>query len=91
MCLASGVSALPGGSRRAARVAAPYSLTPLLKAETYLVADLAGSSLFVNPVVRYNVATNVDVAVGGQLVAAGRRGEFRGLPRLFFAQFDVHF
>ena len=70
---------------------ASCSVTPLLKAETNLVADLSGSSVFVGPLVRYNAAANVDLAVGGQIFAGGRQGEFHGLARLLFAQVDVHF
>jgi hypothetical protein len=70
---------------------ASYSLTPLLKAETYLVADLAGSSLLVNPLLRYNAATNIDLSIGAQLFATGTGGEFRGVPSLLFAQLDIHF
>lgn len=77
--------------RHFASVGARYSLTPLLKAETYLVADLTGSSLLVNPLLRYNAATNIDLSIGAQLFASGTSGEFRGVPNLLFAQVDLHF
>ena len=63
----------------------------LLKAETYLVVDLAGASAFFNPLLRYNAATNIDVCVGAQLPASGAEGEFDGVPNLLFAQLDIHF
>ncbi len=77
--------------RHFASVGAHYALTPLLRLETYLITDLSGSSVFVNPMLRYNATTNIDVAIGAQLTASGARGEFQGLPGLFLAQFDVHF
>ena len=70
---------------------ATYDLTPLLKVDTYAVVDLAGRSLFLNPQLRYNAFTNVDVSAGAQLISGARGGEFDGVPQLFFAQVDVHF
>ena len=70
---------------------ATYDITPLLKIDAYAVVDLAGHSLFLNPQVRYNAFTNVDVSAGAQLSGGARGGEFDGVPRLFFAQLDVHF
>jgi hypothetical protein len=70
---------------------ATYDLTPLLKIDAYAVVDLAGHSLFLNPQLRYNAFTNVDVSAGAQLTAGARGGEFDGVPRLFFLQLDVHF
>ncbi len=77
--------------RHFASAGATYDLTPLLKVETYAVVDVAGASLFVNPLLRYNVFTNVDVSAGAQLFGGARDGEFVGVPRLLFAQLDVHF
>jgi len=68
-----------------------YTVTPLVSAELYSVVDLAGSSCFFNPIVRYNVWTNVDLAAGAQLFGGPSGGEFHGIPQLVFAQLDIHF
>ena len=77
--------------RHFASAGATYDVTPLLKVDTYAVVDLAGRSVFFNPLLRYNAFTNIDVSAGAQLAGGARRGEFDGVPRLFFAQLDVHF
>ncbi len=69
-------------------VGARCTLTPLVKAESYLVVDPAGASTFFNPILRYSAAANIDVSVGAQLPASGTEGEFHGLPNLLFAQLD---
>jgi hypothetical protein len=68
-----------------------YTVTPLLSAELYSVVDVAGSSYFFNPVIRYNAWTDVDVSAGAQLFGGAAGGEFHGIPQLVFAQLDVHF
>lgn len=70
---------------------ATYDLTPLLEADAYVVVDVAGRSVMVNPIVGYNVASNVDLSIGAHVFASRPGGEFAGVSNLFFAQVDVHF
>ncbi len=70
---------------------ATYDITPLVKADAYLVADVAGRSVLLTPILHYNVAANVDLSTGAQLFASADRGEFDRASNLFFAQIDVHF
>lgn len=74
---------LSGGAR--------YNLTPLLRVEGYSVTDLQGPSTFFMPLVRYNLSSNMDLTVGGQLFASTPTGEFAGLHQLFFVEFLAHF
>jgi len=70
---------------------ATYDITPLVATDAYVVVDIAGRSVLVNPILRYNVATNVDLSTGAQLFASRRGGEFDRVSNLLFAQIDVHF
>jgi hypothetical protein len=63
----------------------------LLKLEGYVVADVAGPSVFFMPLARYNLTSNTDLAVGGQLFASQPGGEFEPLSNLVFAELAVHF
>ncbi len=70
---------------------ARYSVTPLLNVQTYAVVDLAGPSVFFLPTAAYNVTTNTDLSVGGQLFGSSPTGEFDRAPNLFDLEFTVHF
>ncbi len=70
---------------------ATYDVTPLVETDAYIVVDVVGGSVMVNPVVRYDVATNADLSIGAQLFARANGGEFDRVSNLFFAQIDVHF
>jgi len=70
---------------------ARYSVTPLLNVQTYAVVDLAGPSVFFLPMATYNLTTNTDLSVGGQLFASSSTGEFNRVPNLFDLEFTVHF
>ena len=70
---------------------ASYDVTPLFRLEAYTVVDVAGGSVFVMPQAKYNLTTNIDLTIGGQLFASQPGGEFNGLSNLFFAELMVHF
>jgi len=70
---------------------ATYDITPLVETDAYLVVDLAGHSVLVNPILKYNVSANVDLSIGAQLFASASGGEFDRVSNLFFTQIDVHF
>jgi len=70
---------------------ATYDVTPLVEADAYVVVDVVGGSVMVNPIVDYNAASNVDLSIGAQLFASRSGGEFDRVSNLFFAQIDVHF
>jgi hypothetical protein len=68
-----------------------YDVTPLFRVEGYTVADVRGGSMFFMPVLKYNLAANVDLSAGGELFASRERGEFKQVPNLFYVQTLVHF
>jgi hypothetical protein len=72
-------------------VGARYSVTPLLNVQTYVVTEPAGPSVFIMPVASYNLTSNTDLSVGGELFASSQAGEFHGVPNLFYLEFAVHF
>ena len=70
---------------------ARYSVTPLLNVQTYAVVDLAGRGVLLLPMATYNVTTNSDLSIGGQLFRSSSTGEFNRAPNLFYLEFTVHF
>ncbi len=66
-------------------------ITPLFRLEAYTVVDVQGPSVFFMPIAKYNLTSNTDLSVGGQLFASSNQGEFQQLANLFFAQLWVHF
>jgi hypothetical protein len=68
-----------------------YSITPLLKVETYAVSEPEGPSVFLMPVVSYNLTSNTDLSAGGELFASAPSGEFDRVPNLFYLEFTLHF
>ena len=43
------------------------------------------------PVASYNVTTNTDLSVGGQLFASSPLGEFNPVPNLLYLEFKLQF
>ena len=70
---------------------ARYSVTPLLNLQTYAVVDPVGRGVLFLPEASYNLTTNTDLSVGGQLFASSSTGEFHRVPNLFNLLFTVHF
>jgi hypothetical protein len=68
-----------------------YDVTPLFRLETYSVLDVEGPSAFFMPLARYNLTTNTDIVVGGQLLASSETGEFQGISNLFYLELRLHF
>jgi hypothetical protein len=68
-----------------------YSVTPLLNLQTYAVVDLAGPGVMFLPMASYNLTTNTDLSMGGELFASSTAGEFNREPNLFDLEFTVHF
>lgn len=68
-----------------------YSVTPLLNLQIYEVIDPVGPSVFFMPVASYNVTTNTDLSVGGQLFASSSSGEFYRARNLVYLELTVHF
>lgn len=77
--------------RRYAGVQAGYELTPLLKLNTYLLANLDDGSRFIAPGLTYAWKTNLDVSFGMQY-AAGRAGsEFGRFRNVLYVQLQRYF
>jgi len=68
-----------------------YDITPLVRAEAYTVADVAGGSVFFMPLLRYNVTPNTDLSIGAQFFASRPGGEFDRLANLFFVELAFQF
>ena len=70
---------------------ARYSVTPLVNLQTYAVVDPVGPSVLFIPTAGYDLTTNADLRIGGQLFASSSTGEFHRVPNLFNLEFTVHF
>ncbi len=69
-----------------------YEITPLLKFEHYLVYDYEGNSFFINPELKYNLKSNLDVSVGSQVYSGDKNdSEFGSYRNLYYFQIKWYF
>lgn len=68
-----------------------YKITPLLNLENYLTYDFEGKSVYLNPEIRYNIFTNLDVSLGAQLFWGGKTSEFGNYKNLYYTQLKWFF
>lgn len=70
---------------------ASYELTPLLKFNGYTIYDFEGKSVFLNPELRYNIITDLDVSVGTQFFFGDETSEFGNYQDVFYAELKWFF
>jgi hypothetical protein len=70
---------------------ATYDITPLVRAQTYAVIDLVGQSVFLNPIITWNLRQNTDLAAGAQFFSSSPGGEFQSLHNLLYVELTWHF
>ncbi len=67
------------------------TLTPLIQLNHSVIYDWDGKSTVYNPEMRYNIITNVDLAVGVQLFFGGDNSEFGDYEHLYYAELKWFF
>lgn len=82
---------LQSSSRQLFGILAGYDLTPLWRAELIWLADLAKTSMFIAPSVRWSVSDNMDAALFAQLPTGSGRAEFANLNNLFAIKLEYYF
>lgn len=70
---------------RYAGLYARYDLTPLVRAESWLVLNIDDHSWYESPRITYSVHANVDLALGAQFFGGPLRSEFGSHKTLWFA------
>lgn len=68
-----------------------HDLTPLIKLKGFLVYDVVGESVFLNPEVRYNIKENLDAACGAHIYGESRDSEFENSQNLYYVEVKYFF
>ncbi|MCX5686382.1 MAG: hypothetical protein NTW09_02830 [Candidatus Omnitrophica bacterium] len=68
-----------------------YDLTPLLKWDNYMIFDLNGNSLFVNPELKYNLKPNLDITLGAQVFWGPADSEFNDYKDIYYGEMKYYF
>jgi len=68
-----------------------YDLTPLLKWDNYLIYDIDGRSIFINPELRYNLRPNLDITLGAQVFWGTDSSEFGNYTDLYYTELKYYF
>jgi hypothetical protein len=78
-------------ARHYAGVHAAYDITPLLKLNVHLVANLDDGSRFIAPSATYSWKTNLDLTLGIQYAGGSSGGEFERFRNVFYMQLQRYF
>lgn len=68
-----------------------YDITPLLRADVYLIYDFDGSGIFIYPNLQYSITSNTYVSLGAQLFKNRKNSEFEFYKDLYFLQLQYFF
>lgn len=68
-----------------------YDLTPLVRLNTYAIYDIDGKSLFLNPVITYNIFTNIDWVLGFQIFTGDMDSEYGGFSNAYYTSLEWYF
>jgi len=68
-----------------------YELTPLFKFDQHTIYDFEGKSIFLNPEIRYNIFTNLDLSLGSQLFFGDETSEFGNYQNTYYFQLKYFF
>jgi hypothetical protein len=68
-----------------------YDITPIVRAEAYLIYDLDGKSSFLWPRVLYSVTQNVDCSCGVQLFSSRAGSEYDPYSNIYYTQIQYYF
>ena len=68
-----------------------YEITPLIKLHNYILGDIIGPSIFLNPEIKYNVLANLDLSGGAQFFWGGDESEFGIYEHIYYTQLQYFF
>jgi len=68
-----------------------YDITLLLRGDILIIYDIDDNSIFTRPSLTYNVMSNVDWTVGGQIFSGSMNSEFGDLNESFFTSVKCYF
>ncbi len=68
-----------------------YEISPLVTFNNYLIYDIDGKSVFLNPQISYNVFTNLDVSLGAQFFWGKTDAEFGSYQNLYYTELKYFF
>ncbi len=70
---------------------AKYEFTPLITFSNWLIYDIDGKSIFLNPQISYNVFTNLDFSLGTQFFWGKTNTEFGSYENLYYTELKYFF
>lgn len=68
-----------------------YEITPLLDFAIYSAYDFQGTSLFINPELKYNIMANLDLKLAVQLFTGSSKSEFGDYNNIYYMQAQYFF
>jgi len=68
-----------------------YDITPLIKWDNYILYDMGGRSLFINPELKYNILLNLDITLGAQVFWGTGESEFGTYTNRYYAEVKYFF
>ncbi len=68
-----------------------FEITPLVRWQTYSVANLTDGGIYVNPLVKYSMTANTDLELGYVYFEADTGDEFFLYPETWYLQFRLFF
>ena len=68
-----------------------YEVTPLVDFYFYNIYDIDGESFFLNPEVKYNIITNLDLSAGAQIFSGNSGSEFGDYKNTYYMQAQYFF
>ena len=68
-----------------------YDITHLLRGNILIIYDIDGGSVFAGPAINYNVMSNVDWTIGGQIFSGSKSSEFGELSDAVYTSIKWYF
>lgn len=68
-----------------------FEITPLVRLQTYSVANLNDGGIYVNPLVKYSMTTNTELELGCVNFSTDTGDEFSFYPEVYYLQFRCFF
>lgn len=68
-----------------------YDLTPLIRAETYVILNIRDESAFINPELKWSLSSNTSLLLGGQFFSGNDAAEFERFHNLGYLRWRLFF
>ena len=68
-----------------------YDLTPLIRAETYVILNIRDESAFINPELKWSLSSNTSLLLGGQFFSGNDATEFERFHNLGYLRWKLFF